>query len=43
MKSTVEGQSMPSALIHLLGLPREHLSLYSCWLSSQATPPTLAF
>lgn len=43
MKSTVEGQSVPSALIHLSGLPREYLSLYSCWLSSWATPLTLAF
>ena len=32
---------MPSALTRLSGLPREHLSLYSCWLSSWVTPPTL--
>lgn len=43
MNSTVAGQSVPNALICLLGLPGEHLSLYSCSLSSCSTPPVLVF
>lgn len=34
---------MPNALICLLGLPREHLSLYSCCFNSCSISPVLVF
>lgn len=43
MNSTAGRWSVPNALICLLGLPREHLSLYSSSLSSRSTPPVLVF
>lgn len=43
MNSMVGGQSIPNALMCVLGLAREHLSLYSCHLNSCSTPPVLIF